>query len=151
MALARVSTSNGARLRQQTDKICDAAMPFNLVPHKLARLSAGFGVRDTERGAEDGPVEGENSCALDELGMLSQMSGLMSCRGPHLHAQGSGPGRVETCALPSHMCERIATEPQGRASIRCRKEIGGIKGKITEQLPHDPLGWLSRTGRKRCD
>ena len=66
------------RRRQKTDKIGDAAMPLDLVAHKLARLGAGLGVDDSARAAEDGPVEGEDPCSLDELGNTSKDR---SCRG----------------------------------------------------------------------
>ena len=54
--------------QQQTYKICDAAVPFKLVPRKLARLGASLGVCNPARAPDDGPVEGQYPCSLDELG-----------------------------------------------------------------------------------
>jgi hypothetical protein len=43
-------------------------MPLKLVPRKLACLGARLGISDAACAAEDGPVEGEDPCSLDELG-----------------------------------------------------------------------------------
>lgn len=50
-----------------TDKVCDAAVPLELVPRKPARFGAGLGVWDSARTPDDGPVEGQNPCSLDKL------------------------------------------------------------------------------------
>ena len=82
------------RRRRQTDKVGNAAMPLDLVAHKLARLGAGFRVDDSARAAEDGPVKGEDPCSLDELGSKSKQQPLVSCRGrPTCSRLSAGPSR----------------------------------------------------------
>jgi hypothetical protein len=57
-------------------------MPLKLVPRKLACLGARLGIGDVARAAEDGPVEGEDFCPLDELG-----SGKSKCVSHGLRSQ----------------------------------------------------------------
>ena len=99
-------------------------MALKLVPRKLASLGARLGIGDAACAAEDGPVEGEDSRSLDELGsgkskwvshgLRSQLAiGVLLA---DLHDPGSAPGRGEISAL-SHTCEGTATGPRWRASI----------------------------------
>lgn len=70
-------------------------MSLNLVPRKLARLGASLRVCDAARAAEDGPVEGENPCSLDELEMSSQYASLDTLQGGALTCSrlSAGPSR----------------------------------------------------------
>ena len=72
---------------RQTDEICDAAVPFKLVPRKLARLGASRWVRDAACAAEDGPVEGEDPCPLDKLAEMGKemKAEITSPRGHEAH------------------------------------------------------------------
>lgn len=73
LAQGRVSHRPGRkRLVNATYDVCNLAVSLELFPSKLPGLGTSRRVLDASRGADDSPVERQNSSSLEELDTSDQ-------------------------------------------------------------------------------